>query len=108
MLSLSHIQSLPPFALHDNNSSLHGNNDHSLPRNAFCHSFSLLHVAAGMGQATSVKWLLSLPQSQGKGAAAAGLKVSAADNVDGATALHAAALAGSLECVELLLQHGVQ
>lgn len=57
--------------------------------------FSLLHVAAGMGEPMGVKWLLD------KGANA-----NDAGSPGGLTPLHCAALGGSLIVVELLLGAG--
>ena len=60
-------------------------------------SFSLLHLACGMGRDESVALLLG-----GKAKA----EPNDADNPEGLTPLHAAAMAGSLACVELLIKHG--
>lgn len=57
--------------------------------------FSLLHVAAGVGATYAVNLLLKH-----------GLDPNDADNDDGATALHAAALSGAEACVQLLIKAG--
>jgi hypothetical protein len=60
--------------------------------------YTLLHVAAGLGQAQGLQLLLHQP--------AAKLLVNDTANGDGATPLHAAAMAGSATCVQILLEHG--
>jgi hypothetical protein len=61
-------------------------------------SYSLLHVAAGLGHSRCLKLLMDSGLSPAGPGAAGG--------PDGATPLHAAALAGSLECAEALLAKG--
>lgn len=68
--------------------------------------YTLLHLAAGLGQAGSVALLL---QHDAAAAAAAGgghLSAQAAANAEGATPLHAAALGNSVQCARLLLDGG--
>eukprot|EP00775_Hariotina_reticulata_P003819 gene3819-4077_t len=60
--------------------------------------YTLLHVAAGLGQVQGLQLLLQHP--------AATPLVNDAANGDGATPLHAAAMAGSGQCVQLLIKHG--
>lgn len=59
--------------------------------------FTLLHIAAGLGQAHTLELLL-------KQTAAAGF-INDVSNSDSASPLHAAAMAGSLACAELLLKY---
>jgi hypothetical protein len=61
--------------------------------------YTLLHVAAGLGQAGTLQLLL---QHLGKSSRL----VNDASNDDGATPLHAAAMAGSAAVAELLLSYG--
>lgn len=63
----------------------------------------MLHVAAGLGHALCLKLLLDAGLAP-DGAPAAG----GAAACDGATPLHAAAMGGSVECVEALLAKGRQ
>lgn len=60
--------------------------------------YTLLHVAAGLGQAGTLQLLLKSPGSSSL--------INDASNGDAATPLHAAAMAGSLPCVQLLLKQG--
>ena len=60
-------------------------------------SFSLLHVICGLGQDEAAELLLGPKAKADPGDAS---------NAEGLTPLHAAAMAGSLACVELLLSHG--
>lgn len=60
--------------------------------------YSLLHIAGGLGRAAVLQLLLDAPISAAL--------LNDASNTDGATPLHAAALAGSTACVELLLARG--
>lgn len=60
--------------------------------------YTVLHIAAGLGNADMLELLLQH--------AAATALINDADNSDKATPLHAAAMSGSANCVKLLLQHG--
>ncbi|KXZ48871.1 hypothetical protein GPECTOR_25g456 [Gonium pectorale] len=60
-------------------------------------SMPLLHLAAGLGRATAVEWLLGL-----KG----GCELDAVATDAGLTCLHAAALSGDEETVQVLLEKG--
>jgi ankyrin repeat protein len=85
--------------------------------------YSLLHIAAGMGQAGSLSWLIEQDRQHadaagigrgGDGSKAGGarggdgglLDVNDRQNEDGMTPLHAAVMGGSAECVELLIKAG--
>lgn len=59
--------------------------------------FTLLHLACGLGQAKAAELLLGAPE---------GVKVNDVSNAERLSALHAAAMAGSLECAQLLLRNG--
>eukprot|EP00879_Flechtneria_rotunda_P015925 GHRR01016654.1.p1 GENE.GHRR01016654.1~~GHRR01016654.1.p1 ORF type:complete len:602 (+),score=264.49 GHRR01016654.1:428-2233(+) len=60
--------------------------------------YTLLHVAAGLSKSNTLDLLLKQPK---------GLElINDTSNSDGATPLHAAAMAGSARCVQLLLTHG--
>jgi len=71
---------------------------HPLPQNdPLQSSYTLLHVAAGLGQARCLKLLINSGLSPIDSSGSSG---------DGATPLHAAAMAGSVECAEVLLSKG--
>ena len=59
--------------------------------------FSLLHVAAGLGQEATLKWLLER-----------GADASDAANAEGYSPLHSAALGGSAACARQLLEAGAK
>ena len=59
--------------------------------------FTLLHVAAGLGQEATLQWLLEW-----------GADVDDAANAEGYSPLHSAALGGSAACVRLLLEAGAK
>lgn len=67
----------------------------SLPR--CCCSYTLLHLVCGLGLGASTALLLG-PKAKAD--------PNEASNTEALTPLHAAAMAGSLECVELLLSNG--
>jgi ankyrin repeat protein len=61
------------------------------------HRFSLLHLACGLGLEDVVEFFLSEKFKT---------NVNDAENAEGLAPLHAAAMAGSPGCIEILLENG--